>query len=80
MEIVQVYFVDVSTSVSPVLQAAGFPSGTGSVWYLSFPVDGSISCLPLVEGVSCVLSDGVVSSGFSVSVDSSGGISVFAGV
>ena len=80
MEIVQVYFVDVSTSASSGSAGAGFPSGTGSVWYLSFPVEGSISCLPLVEGVSCALSNGVVSSGFSVSVDSSDGVSVSEGV
>ena len=61
MEMVQVCCFDVSTVVSSGSVGVGLPSGTGSVWYLSFPVEGLISCLPPVvpeDGVSA-LSAGV---------------------
>ena len=45
MEKVQVCFLLVSTVVSSGSTGTGFPSGTGSVRYLSLPVEGSIICL-----------------------------------
>ena len=48
MDRVQVSFLLSSTVASSGSTGVGFPSGTGSVWYLSFPVSGSIS-IPGVE-------------------------------
>ena len=70
MENVQVWFLLVSMVVSSGSTGVGFPGGTGSVWYLSLPVAGSITCLCSSSVSSCFGSSCFGSSFFSSAVSS----------